>query len=817
MLLLLFCLFNMCVHPTVYLDKDISTLCTDNLESFDTCDYVYSLKEANIDDLVVIQLNIRGISSKISLLSHMINTCVEGRQPDVILLSETWLTVNSPVVCIPGYDFVQRNRTHKCGGGVGILISKRLKYVECNTISSSLVENECVTIELILKSNEKCIISSMYRPPNIDINCSQSCYNSLLCAMKKLRPKAVIVGLDHNLDFLKSSTHSGTQQFIQHNLDFGLIPTITRPTRITKSSATLIDNIIVSQSLCGNYSCSVLIDDISDHMPRACIIKSLKKVKHAPVTITTRDTRIRNMTALKSHLQSYNWEAMLTDKDVNSYMRNLHTVIESEMNLCIPIVSRSLKPKHVRREPWLTAGLKRCIDKNKKNYCKSLKKANDSQVQTHYLAYNKILRKSLRLAKQEYYTEECLEYQKNTKKLWQLINKISGRINDKSTAIDCIKVNGVKSYQGTQIANSLASYFANVGREFAEKIPNPSRSVKSYLETLQNNAKNLYFYPCTVTEVCSFAAQLPAKQSSGSDNISNTLLKELIPYLCEPLCLLINKSLECGVFPDLMKLAEVVPLYKGKARDQETNYRPISLLTTMSKIMEKVVYKRVYDFLSSTGQICDTQYGFRSKHSCDHAVAQVVGTILKNLENKKTTISVMLDLSKAFDTIEHRIMLQKLELYGVRGVCLDWFKSYLEHRQMRVKCRVTSTQEEVLSDNHTVNYGTPQGSCLGQLIFLIFVNDMQLHLTDVDSIQFADDTTIIFSHRNINYLKYCVERELDVLNDWFKANKLTLNVDKSVYLVFDRTGCDKLQQLMIGGKPIRKAKETKFLGTWIDD
>ena len=132
--------------------------------------------------------------------------------------------------------------------------------------------------------------------------------------MKNLRPKAIILGVDHNLDFLMSSTHSGTNQFIQHNLDFNLIPTITRPTRITKTSATLIDNIIVSQSLCGNYSSSVLIDDISDHMPSGCVIKSLKRAKKEPVTITTRDTCIRNMTALKNHLQSYNWETILTDK-----------------------------------------------------------------------------------------------------------------------------------------------------------------------------------------------------------------------------------------------------------------------------------------------------------------------------------------------------------------------------------------------------------------------------------------------------------------------------------------------------------------------
>ena len=275
--------------------------------------------------------------------------------------------------------------------------------------------------------------------------------------------------------------------------------------------------------------------------------------------------------------------------------------------------------------------------------------------------------------------------------------------------------------------------------------------------------------------------------------------------------------MQTGIFPDIMKLAEVVPLYKGKSRENETNYRPISLLTTMSKVMEKVVYQRVYQFLTNTGQICETQYGFRSNHSCEHAIAQVIGNILKNLEGNKSTIAVMLDLSKAFDTIEHRIMIQKLELFGVWGVCLDWFRSYLENRQMRVKCRVTSSQGETVSEYHTVNYGTPQGSCLGPLIFLIFVNDMRLHLTDVDSVQFADDTTILFGHRNDNYLKYCVERELETLSDWFRANKLTLNVDKSVFLMFNRKGQRSINQLKLGDSLINRVSSTKFLGTWVDD
>ena len=140
-----------------------------------------------------------------------------------------------------------------------------------------------------------------------------------------------------------------------------------------------------------------------------------------------------------------------------------------------------------------------------------------------------------------------------------------------------------------------------------------------------------------------------------------------------------------GEFPSLMKLAEVVPLYKGKEHFLETNYRPISLLTTMSKILEKIVYQCVYRFLQDSGQIYDNQYGFRANHSCEHAIGQVVGSLVKNMENRLYSVCILLDLSKAFDTIEHRILLSKLELYGIRGSALSWFESYLTNRKLRCK------------------------------------------------------------------------------------------------------------------------------------
>ena len=344
-------------------------------------------------------------------------------------------------------------------------------------------------------------------------------------------------------------------------------------------------------------------------------------------------------------------------------MTKLHETIQCEVDLCIPEVTRTLKRKQVRRESWITASLKQSIDKSKRLYHKTLKNCENDVLKEHYLAYKHALKKALVAAKRGFHHDKCLEFQKNTKKLWQLINKVSGKTNDKSSSIDYLSVNGIKEYTGEQIANTLAKYFANVGKTFADKIPKPSQSISSYLEFLQKNSESLFFAPSTTEEIRKIIVGLPSKRSCGSDNIS----------------IVTNQSMQTGIFPDLMKLAEVVPLYKSKSRENETNYRPISLLTTMSRVVEKVVYKRVYQFLTKTGQICETQYDFRPSHSCEYAIAQVIGSILKNLECNKSTIAVMLDLSKAFDTIKHRIMIQKLELFGVRGVCLNWFRSYLEN------------------------------------------------------------------------------------------------------------------------------------------
>ena len=266
-----------------------------------------------------------------------------------------------------------------------------------------------------------------------------------------------------------------------------------------------------------------------------------------------------------------------------------------------------------------------------------------------------------------------------------------------------------------------------------------------YLSLILRNDSSIFLSTTNPQEIAKLIEKLPNKKSSGYDNIDNVLLKAIKNELAVPLSMIFNESLSQGIFLTCMKLAEVVPLFKSKDHREKSNYRPISLLLTLSKLLEKIIYKRVYTFLNSTNQLYCSQYGFRTGHSCNQAICELVGEMVKNTEKNWTTVCVFLDLSKAFDMLEHSTVFNKLERYGIRGTALDWFKSYLKNRKIRVKVNNTTSNE------FPVNYGMPQGSCLRPLIFLIFCNDLNIHLTSMQCIQFADDTTYIWDIQTQSY------------------------------------------------------------------
>ena len=573
-------------------------------------------------------------------------------------------------------------------------------------------------------------------------------------------------------------------------------------------------SILISSRLYGKQRSCVLLHDISDHFPSLVIIEDAWATKKSPKKVKTRTIDECNLTALKSDLSSIKWSEQLTMDNINSvydgFMNELSNLIDEHL----PVKEIILSSKQRISEPWLTKNLLKCGKTQLKLYERSLKSKNPNDIE-RYKQYRTVFQRIKRRCKLDYFNNQCTKFKNDTKRLWHTINNINNGNNDKSCTIDYIKKDNIIISDGSKITKEFGHYFATIGKKVSMKGGNSKKHINDYLYKIPINPKSVFLTPCTNTEINNLISQLPNKNSCGHDEITNVLLKKLGPYILEPLSLIFNMSLETGKYPDSMKLADVIPLFKGGNQHLLNNYRPISLLPTISKLLEKIMYSRIYEFLDGNNVFFTSQYGFRKKHSCEHAITELIGEICKGLENGKHTISLFIDLSKAFDTISHNILFNKLERYGIRGKALDWFKCYLTNRKMRAKCNVSSSSDTLLSPQHQLDIGTPQGSVLGPLLFLIFCNDLYLNLELCYGILFADDTTVYKSHTNLKYLEWCLKHDMKILIDWFKANHLSLNSNKTVGMLFS-TKNQIMEKIMIENFEIKMVDTTKFLGIWID-
>ena len=810
----------MCFGKTKTL-KSLREQCTSSNESDlgfnldDRCDYVdhdqlKELKPCN-SSLFVLQLNCRGIKSKLDEIEDLL---VELKEPDVFILSETWLKEGEErYVDIKGYIYEVIIRKHKKGGGVGFLIKDRLIYKTRPDLIKNCQHDSYENSFIELKgSSYNTIIGSLYRPPNTDVEKFLVEYNDTLGSISSEKNKEVILGMDHNLDLLKQASHKMTQTFIENTLDHSLLPVITKPTRISRLSATLIDNIIISDKLQLNYTSNILISNLSDHLPCYVEIKEFYAGQKEAAKIKKRKLNNKNLNKIKLEIGSVAWESLLCDLGASESFATVHNKIMEIIDQIAPEYEVNIQRNRINK-PWISKSIANSIRKNKQLFKKSL---NDPSYQIRYENYLKCLRKVKRTAKLKYYQQKCIDYKQNTKKLWELINKINKKTVDKSTLITKIKKDNIIYQAGSDVSNILAKHFATIGKTYAEKIGQSVTPLKDYLNKIPNNNNSMYILPTCENEVSKLIEQLPNKKSRGYDKINNCLLKELRPVITSPLTTAFNKSIEEGIFPTCMKDADTVPLFKSKCKLDCNNYRPISLLITLSKLLEKIIYKRTITFLEKHDILFSSQYGFRKKHSCSDAIMELVSEILKNNENGTYTACVFLDLSKAFDTLDPTILLKKMHNYGIRGKANSWFKSYISNRRLRVRCGTDKDPELSYSSLYNVEYGTPQGSCLGPLLFLIFTNDLYRNLENYHAILFADDTTVYKGHRNKNYLRWSIETDLNKLTDWFNANKLTLNISKTVFMSFVPRN-EKLDSIKLGGETIPHSKNTKFLGLWIDE
>ena len=763
----------------------------------------------------LLHVNCRSLNANFTGLETLIYAT--SARFSAIAVTETWLrTSDLDLFKLANFNFYSSARTNnKRGGGVGLFVNENFDANLASNLTINSDDIECIFLTLtpkLIHTKTQTLIGCIYRSPSSNQSKFLSELERMLNTMDlAYKHHTILIAGDFNMDLLKSDTSPAIQEFTDLLSSHSFLPLISKPTRVTQSSTSLIDNIFCNNFMQTISSC-IIYNDISDHFPIGAKINNTY-VSYTPDPAIPK--RIFSKTALNSfcnNLSNYPWHELVshidTSIDVNSLYTTFLEIYLMFFNAHFPIRSNRYRKKNSPRQAWITPDIIKSCNTKSKLYKIYKKDPSEKNFSTYKTFCNK-LKSTIRTTKYNYYNSRVANANSNSKRLWQIINEVIGNAS-KNQLPAAFKINEKSTSDLKEIAHAFNDNFSSIGTKLAASIPNTNTHFSSYLRGSFLNS--LVLFPTAPQEIIDIVNNFDPKPSAGYDEIPVSVMKQSITFIAEPLAVIFNLSFSTGKVPTSLKQAQICPIHKKGPKSDIGNYRPISLLPSFSKILEKLVYLRLFKYVTKFNILSSNQFGFRPKYSTSMALLELYDRISEAIDSKQFSIGIFIDLQKAFDTVDHKILIEKLRHYGIRGSSLDWFNDYLTNRTQTVK--LTNN----ISSPKIITHGVPQGSILGPLLFILYINDLQNCSSILHFILFADDTNSFYTNNNFNDLLSITNTELAKLFTWFCANKLSLNLSKCCYMLFGNKCKDPVNpDILINDQKLPRVNFIKFLGVYIDD